>query len=59
MRVDHPHTELALLSFVGPRVPTVPSSLACSTAEVTKYSVSALVWGFLKCVEKSTVKNNA
>lgn len=59
VRVNHPHAELALLPFVGPGVPTVPGSLACSTAEVTEYSVSALVRGFLKCVEKSTVKNNA
>ena len=48
VRVDHPPAALALLSPVGPRVPTVPSSLATSTAEVTKCSASALIWSFLQ-----------
>jgi hypothetical protein len=48
VRVDHHPAELALLSPVGPRVPTVPGSLATSTAEVTKCSASALIWSYLQ-----------
>ena len=47
MGVHHDLAFLALLSHVGPRIPTFPCAVAFGTAKLTPHPPLALVGGFL------------